>query len=84
MPMKTRLHLKQGQSGANNLAAHYGDQLVCVRYRYDGGNKKRFKPIELIIEETSRVREDDPPSGRSMVAVRVRLQEVEQQNCKAK
>ncbi len=29
----------------------YGDQLVCVRYRYDKIRRKRLKTIELIVDE---------------------------------
>jgi hypothetical protein len=49
--MKTRLNLKPGQRGTRKLSAQYGDRLVCVRYRYDEEKKKRFRTVELIIEE---------------------------------
>jgi len=39
--MKTRLTLKPGQKGTKKLIAEYGDQLVCIRYRYDPQKKKR-------------------------------------------
>lgn len=29
----------------------YGDQLVCVRYRYDAARQKRLKTVELVIDE---------------------------------
>ncbi len=29
----------------------YGDKLVCVRYRYDETLQKRFKTIELVVDE---------------------------------
>jgi hypothetical protein len=29
----------------------YGDKLVCVRYRYDTESGRRFKTIEIIVEE---------------------------------
>lgn len=49
--MQTRLKLKPGQKGTKKLVQEYGDNLVCVRYRYDEKSQKRFKTIELIIEE---------------------------------
>ncbi len=49
--MKTRLNLKPGQRGTKKLCAKYGDTLVCVRYRYDDIKKKRYKTVELIIDE---------------------------------
>ncbi len=49
--MLTKLKLNPGQKGTKKLVRKYGDQLVCVRYRYDPEHKKRFKTIELIIDE---------------------------------
>ena len=44
--------LKPGQPGTKRLVGQYGQRLLCVRYRYDGVQGKRFKTIELIIEES--------------------------------
>src|SRR5713101_2724791 len=75
--MRTLLHLKPGQKGTKQLLAQYGDRLVCVRYRYDAQQKKRFKTVELIVAE----REWDPPPPRfaaeAIVGVRVGFGEVE-------
>jgi hypothetical protein len=49
--MSTRLKIKAGKRGTKKLYEEYGDQLVCVRYRYDVAQQKRYKTIELIIEE---------------------------------
>jgi len=49
--MRIGLSLKPGRSGTKKLVARYGERLVCVRYRYDEKRKKRFKTVELIIEE---------------------------------
>ena len=49
--MRTRLKLKPGQRGTKKLLAEYGPRLVCVRYRYDAQRRKRFKTIELIVDE---------------------------------
>ena len=40
-----------GENGTKGLLKEYGDQLVCVRYRYDKRRQKRLKTIELIVEE---------------------------------
>ncbi len=48
--MRTRLKLRPGQRGTKKLLAQYGDQLVCVRYRYDEATHKRYKTVELIVE----------------------------------
>jgi hypothetical protein len=79
--MHTRVTLHPGQRGAKKLFTLYGDRLLCVRYRYDEQQKKRFKTIELIVEEgpwdpkPARRRTDD-----QRVRVRVALPEVELRN----
>jgi hypothetical protein len=40
-----------GQRGTKNLTEKYGDQLVCVRYRYDKEKQERMKTVELIVEK---------------------------------
>ncbi len=49
--MRTRLVLKPGQGGTKKLVTKYGDRLVCVRYRYDAAKRKRYKTVELIVDE---------------------------------
>src|SRR5574341_638909 len=49
--MQTRLKLKPGQRGTRKLHAEYGRRLVCVRYRYDETQKKRYKTVEIIVDE---------------------------------
>lgn len=51
--MQTRLSLRPGDVGTRRLCKVYGEQLVCVRYRYDPEKRKRFKTIELIVEESA-------------------------------
>ena len=72
-----RLTLKPGQKGTQQLVATYGERLVCVRYRYDPGRKKRFKTVEIIVGE----RDWEPPRPRmaddQLVGIRVAFEEVE-------
>lgn len=53
-----------GQNGTKELQAKYGDQLVCVRYRYDKIKKKRFKTIELIIDEKEWIPSSGAPARK--------------------
>ena len=48
---KVRLTLHPGDRGATKETREYGDKLVCVRYRYDGALQKRFKTVEVIVDE---------------------------------
>ena len=47
--MRTRLVRRPEQHGTRDLVAQYGEQLICVRYRYDPIRKKRYKTVELIV-----------------------------------
>jgi len=49
--LRTRLTLKPGRAGTHDLVEKYGEQLVCVRYRYDDELGIRYKTVELIVDE---------------------------------
>jgi hypothetical protein len=49
--MRIKATLAPGQKGTKQLLKAYGDQLVCVRYRYDKASQKRLKTVELIVDE---------------------------------
>lgn len=49
--MEVKATFKPGENGTKRLLQQYGDQLVCVRYRYDRAKQKRYKTVELIVEE---------------------------------
>ena len=49
--MKIKRIVKPGHPGTKKLVEKYGDNLVCVRYRYDVTKKRKLKTIELIIED---------------------------------
>jgi hypothetical protein len=51
--MQVRLTLQPGQRGTKRFSQLYGEQLVCVRYRYDAARQKRFTTVELIVGEQS-------------------------------
>jgi len=51
--METRLTLRPGMPGTKKLVARFGERLVCVRYLYDSDRRKRFKTVELIVEEVA-------------------------------
>ena len=74
--MRTSLHLKPGRKGTKQLLAQYGDRLVCVRYRHDAQQKKRFKTVELLVAEWAW----EPPAPRiptdQIVALRIGFAEV--------
>jgi hypothetical protein len=50
--MKTRRTLLPGQPGTKKFVVQYGDELVCVRYRYDAARKLKLKTVEIIVEQS--------------------------------
>ncbi|MFN0111700.1 MAG: hypothetical protein ACKVZH_22820 [Blastocatellia bacterium] len=75
--MQARSKLKPGQKGTLKLVELYGSRLVCVRYRYDEQSRKRFKTVELIVEESPW--SPPPIKPDKLVGVRVELNETELQ-----
>jgi len=49
--MQIRTVRKPGDKGTQALMQEYGERLICIRYRYDPANRKRYKTVELIIAE---------------------------------
>ena len=74
--MRTHVTLQPGQKGTKKLCERYGDQLVCVRYRYDIAHQRRLKTVELIVEEVPWRPERAARKGAETVGVRVDVQEV--------
>ena len=41
---------RPGQPGTKKLMQTYGDDLVCVRYRYDEELRQRIKTVEIAVD----------------------------------
>jgi hypothetical protein len=74
--MRARKKLKPGQDGTKSLHDKFGDQLICVRYRYDEERKLRYKTVELIVETILWAPQADELSGETIVGLKIGLQEV--------
>ncbi|MFN7943906.1 MAG: hypothetical protein U0Z53_00890 [Blastocatellia bacterium] len=73
--MQIRLTLKPGQRGVRKLTAQYGEQLLCVRYRYDEERQERLKTVELVIERVPWFRKEKALTAAAIVGVRVGVRE---------
>ena len=49
--LKTRRKVLPGQPGTKKLLKQYGENLLCVRYRYDTTHHRMVKTVELIFDE---------------------------------
>jgi len=67
----TRLKLKAGQKGTKALVAKYGDDLVCVRYRYDDATNTRIKTVELIVEKKTLPASSKAKADKALVPVKI-------------
>jgi hypothetical protein len=47
----TQLKLKPGPKGTKALVGKYGEDQVCVRYRYDEASRSRLKTVGVIVEK---------------------------------
>jgi hypothetical protein len=75
--MQTSTTIQPGQRGAKKFMSQYGDRLVWVRYRQDAQRQKRFKTVELIVEEWSWTPPSPQRRKESLVLVKVAFPERE-------
>lgn len=62
------------------MLAEYGERLLCVRYREDRQRKKRYKTVEIIVEQTDWEPPEPSPQPPIIVDVRVAWGEKELAN----
>ncbi len=67
--MQARRTLVPGQKGTKKFLDHYGEKLICVRYRYDEQQRKRMTTVEIIVEESAWT----PPAAVEPVIVGLRV-----------
>ena len=77
--METRLTLRPGMPGTKKLQDRYGERLVCVRYLYDEATGKRYKTVELIVDDATWQGKPRRPriQDHDMVAVRIAWADLE-------
>lgn len=49
---RVRKTIVAGRKGTARLTAIYGDQLLCVRHRYDPVRRKRLTTVELVVAQS--------------------------------
>jgi len=78
--MRTRTTLQPGEKGTKRWTDEYGDQFVCLRYRYDHERRRKYKTIELVVEESDWNPDSLPVSGsisEDLVGVEVKIEEID-------
>lgn len=77
--MLAKKKLKPGQNGTKAMLDQYGEQLVCVRYRYDRARQLRLKTVELIVESTPWIHPADQIAPDAIVGIKVAFAEADLQ-----
>lgn len=75
--MPVRLTLSAGKRGTLGLLREYGDRLVCVRYRYDKKAKRRYKTVEIIVDEVEWLSRHEKAMADRVVRLRISYEERE-------
>ena len=75
--MKIRRILKPGQPGTKKLLEIYGDNLICVRYRYDDEKMTMFKTIEIIVDNKPWQAEAKKIPKNKIMNIRIAIDEID-------
>jgi hypothetical protein len=79
--LEVRRTLRPGDPGTHKLVQRFGDQLVCVRYRYDAETRIRMTTVELVVDTAlaeprkSRPTRAEPEAGPRFMFVRIAFHE---------
>lgn len=77
--MQAKKKLRPGQDGTKSLLDKYGEQLLCVRYRYDEERQLRHTTVELIVATVPWRPAPKTVTLEAIVGVQVGLPETELQ-----
>ena len=75
--MKIRRILRPGQPGTKKLLQRYGDNLICVRYRYDEEKMMMFKTIEIIVDNKPWQADTKKIPKNKIMNIRIAIDEIE-------
>ena len=75
--IRTNKIVHAGQPGSKKYLNIYGDDLVCIRYKYDYKRNRKIKTIELKVEETAWTPRPNDTFAMKPVLLKVLYQEQE-------
>ena len=80
--MEVTKTLRPGDRGTARLLREYGDQLICVRYRFDAERNKHVTTVEIVVDERDAIEErelsdDRIPISQEFVVVRIDFHETQ-------
>jgi hypothetical protein len=69
--MKIKRTLVPGEDGTKKWVEKYGDNLVCVRYRYDEEQNKKITTVEIIVNVGDKQRKKQKIPVNKKIGIRV-------------
>lgn len=74
--MRTLQTLKPGDRGTRKLVEHFGERLVCVRYREDAATGRRFKTAEITVQDALPVPAEASQDPHELLCLEIDYHEV--------
>jgi len=75
--MKSRKILKLGVPGTKRWMLKYGEDLYCVRYRYDIESKERITTVEIIVDRSKWEVNNKKIPKNKMIEIDLRFEETD-------
>ena len=72
----TKKTLPAGKPGTKKWIKKYGENLVCVRYKYDVTQKRKIKTVEIVVEDELWERDEKRIPTNKIVALKVAYGEI--------
>ncbi len=69
--------LAAGKPGTKGMVKTYGEDLLCVRYRYDAEKKVKYKTVEIIVDKGLWDPAANEAKANRQVGIRIGYNEVE-------
>jgi len=73
--MKTEKILKPGQPGTKKWVEKFGEDLLCVRYRYDKINSRKLKTVEIIVNQKAHINNSSRIPQNKLIPIQVNYDE---------
>ncbi len=78
--MKTKRILQPGQPGTKKLLTRYGNNLICVRYRYDDEQHMVLKTIEIVVDRKPWNPRSKKIPNTQMICLKIEYDEIDTRN----
>jgi hypothetical protein len=78
--MKIKRKLAPGEAGTKRWIEKFGNNLLCVRYRYDEDSKKKITTVEIAVAETAWIKNPRRIPANKIMHLRINYGEIKLAN----